>query len=69
MRRIHEDAAYGPLADGTNLWRTTVAPRDRTPPLQGTHDTDIAASLPRRVTVHDGTIVDDSGHPDDALET
>lgn len=33
-----------------------------------THDTDIAAELPRRVTVHDGTIIADSGHPDDAPE-
>ena len=34
-----------------------------------THDADIAAELPRRVTVHDGTIVADSGHPDDVAET
>ena len=33
-----------------------------------THDTDIAAELPRRVTVHDGSIIADSGHPDDAPE-
>jgi putative ABC transport system ATP-binding protein len=33
-----------------------------------THDTDIAAALPRRVTVHDGSITADSGHPDDAPE-
>ncbi len=33
-----------------------------------THDTNIAAELPRRVTVHDGSIIADSGHPDDAQE-
>ena len=33
-----------------------------------THDTDIASALPRRVTVHDGSIIADSGHPDDRPE-
>ena len=33
-----------------------------------TQTRDIAAELPRRVTVHDGSIIADSGHPDDGPE-
>ena len=42
MRRIYSDDAYGPIADGTNFWRSTVpnAPLDLT--LEGDLTTDIA---------------------------
>ena len=33
-----------------------------------THDNDIASELPRQVTVHDGAIIADSGHPDDSAD-
>ena len=42
MRRLYGSAAYGAIADGSNLWRQTVAAQPSDAPLRGEETCDVA---------------------------